>query len=158
MNNLFDRQKTVGKVGELKVIEYFQRQNKPVKDVSNIRQYQNIDVDLIADGLYIEVKTSNTIQYKNSIVFELVSDMNYCREGWFETSQADIFIFYSPQQNKLYKMTASSVRDFYNTNSENIKQYEYTAIEHNGYKKTSLLAEISVCDLLQNTDLEIIQL
>lgn len=90
--NLFSRQKTIGKKGEQAVKNYYISQGAEVIDVSNDKEYQKKDIDLIINGQTVEVKLGNKIpQYKEFCV-EIVSNDNpgYFRKGWFYTSQADI--------------------------------------------------------------------
>lgn len=90
--NTFATDKKVGKIGESLVKKILTNvHDMVVEDVSEIKMWQDMGVDLIGDDLLIEVK-SDTSETPN-IFFETVSNAKRGTKGCMLTTNAD-FIFY----------------------------------------------------------------
>lgn len=142
MNN-FIISKNYGKKGETAVKEYYETIGSDVIDVSEDKDFQKIDVDLIIDGELIEVKTQRSINRNDKIVLEL--EINYYdniyRKGWFFTTEANLLIFYDNINNAEYRVKTKELRDLLEKykHSGYIDFYDYDE-EH----KTCRLAYIPI--------------
>ena len=104
-NNLntpdFLKAKQKGKTGETAVIEHYKNNGCNVIDVSEDREFQKIDVDLIIDGDFVEVKTQKSLSEREKITLELETEYynSLIRQGWFYSTEANILIFYDNVNN-----------------------------------------------------------
>lgn len=148
---LFQQQKRKGEVGETAVINHYLKKGCTVEDTTNDRRYFESDIDLFINGQSVEVKTNNSIERYNSITVELISntDKNRYKEGWFITSKAKVFIFYSPRTNMTYQVFADDLRQMYAENESKCRHRYYKANEFGDVEKESLLAFIPL-DLIKS--------
>ena len=135
--------KKIGKVGESATIDYFNSQGYNVVDVSESADYQKIDIDLIVDDEFIEVKTQSGIHNKNVITLELDVELQYntntvYKQGWFNTSEADKILFYDKETNTAYLIDLIELRKIFNENQEEISIYYYDEETRKGTKISKL--------------------
>ena len=118
-NNLntpdFLKAKQKGKTGETAVIEHYKNNGCNVIDVSEDREFQKIDVDLIIDGDFVEVKTQKSLSEREKITLELETEYynSLIKQGWFYSTEANILIFYDNVNNIAYSVDTKELRDFY---------------------------------------------
>lgn len=142
----FIKSKNIGKKGESAVIEYYISKGKNVIDVSEQREFQKIDVDLIIDDEFIEVKTQSSINKNQKLTLELEINKNddvYCL-GWFYQTEANILIFYDKFTNTAYSIRTAELRELFNKHSNEFDIY-YFDEEY----KVSKLAFVNI-DFLKN--------
>lgn len=138
---LFEKQKSVGEIGEKEFLQYFD--SNLIKDVRDIEEYQNKDIDFIVNGFTVELKSSKNISNYNSITIELISNKEKNKKGWFITSQAEIFCFFDLENKIIYGCKSEDLRKWYRENIDDIKTLEYKSREYKTAKeKISLLAFI----------------
>lgn len=141
---LFQEQKRKGVVGETAIINHYRQKGCIVEDTTNNRDFFDMDIDLFINGQSVEVKTSNNIEKFDSITVELISntDSKRYKDGWFITSKAEVFIFYSPQTKISYQVIAEELRRCYAENENKCRHRYYTCNEFGNVNKESLLAYI----------------
>lgn len=95
----FDDSLKEGRKGELAVKKLLEDRGWLVYDVSDNPSYQERDIDLVIEGAgdirTVEVKTDNKYNSTGNICFELVSNLNTGRKGWYYTCDADLLIVYT---------------------------------------------------------------
>ena len=134
MYNKFDtpdfiKAKQKGKTGETAVIEHYKNNGCNVIDVSEDREFQKIDVDLIIDGDFVEVKTQKSLSEREKITLELETEYynSLIRKGWFYSTEANILIFYDNTNNIAYSVDTKELRDYYikNRHSELLESHSF---------------------------------
>ena len=115
-DNSFLKAKQKGKKGETAVKDYYINQGLEVIDVSEDREFQKIDVDFIIDGNFVEVKTQKSISEREKITLELETEYynSLVRQGWFNSTEANILIFYDNINNIAYSVDTKELRDYFN--------------------------------------------
>lgn len=87
--------------GEWELKKYLRANGADVEDVSNNSAYWSKDIDLIADGVNIEVKWDGVMATTGNIYIETVSNMEKSKPGWFNICQADK-LYYGDAKNKTF--------------------------------------------------------
>lgn len=108
----FAQNMSIGKRGEETVLQYYKNKGTKTQDVRNSWYYRTRDIDFLFNGQTVEVKTQQYIERDKQIVLEVVSnaDLKRFKMGWLMSSQADVFIFYSPKSNTMYQMLVNELR------------------------------------------------
>lgn len=147
--SLFDTMNQIGKIGETAVYNYYNSRGIDIIDVSHNPFYQAKDIDFIINGQSVEVKTGTKIKDYQQICLELVSnsDKDFFRKGFLFTTEAEVIIFYSPQEQKMYQIIVSELRKYYNDNKDNIETRVVYNNEFGSVIKESVLAFIPLKDL-----------
>lgn len=116
--NFFNQQLEKGKSGEAIVAAWLQKRGNQVKDVSDDREYQRRDIDLVVtnkDGatLTIEVKTDYKLHKSGNLFFESTYHKDWGdTPGWYDYCEADYVAFYDVIENKLYIYNFSLGREY----------------------------------------------
>lgn len=133
-------------MGEEVIKCYYCAKGSTVIDVSADKEYQNKDIDFIIDGQTVEVKTQNGIVNYGDVVLELVSNTDNARfkDGWFNTTQADVLIFYSPQYKVMYRVETQKLREWYAQNKYTLQKMYRVQLECGSYVKESYLAFLPI--------------
>lgn len=78
---------------------------------------------ILINGQTVEVKTDYRMYETGNLLLEMVSNSNpaYYKEGWFITSKAQVFVFYSPQTNSTYQVFADELRKVVFDNQSQLK-------------------------------------
>ena len=144
MSNKFQQQMEIGKIGEQAIAKHYRQQGCIVVDVSADRGYQEIDIDMLINGQTVEIKTDYNIHRYGNICVELVSNDSEDRykAGWFFTSEAKVFIFYSPQQNKSYQVLRKDLQSLYEEHKECFTEKHTITREFDNIYKKSIIAII----------------
>ena len=152
--NLFDQQLSKGEVGERNIEEYYKKQGCIVQNVSMDKEYQQKDIDFIINGQYVEVKTDTRIAETQNMCFELVSNdsKDMYKPGWFFTSEADVFIIYSPQTRMSYQILSKEIRQLYEQRKDLFSEKCLTFKEYSGLDKHSIIAIIPTEIVKQHCD------
>ena len=128
-NISFIKAKQKGKKGETAVIEHYKNNGCDVIDVSEDKEFQKIDVDLIIDGDFVEVKTQKSLSEREKITLELETEYynSLIRKGWFYSTEANILIFYDNTNNIAYSVDTKELRDYYikNRHSELLESHSF---------------------------------
>jgi len=100
----FQTQNKVGKTGEAIVDQWLQIHGYRIEDVSDLPQYQKAGIDRVlirpnGSTATAEYKTDIKAKQTGNLFFEACDDRNRPCWGW--TSQADLWIFFIPQQEIL---------------------------------------------------------
>lgn len=86
-----------GKQGEVMVANAFRKMNYDVQDVSNNKEFQKKDIDLVIDdngtSRYMEVKADWTMGTSGNIVLELWKQANSENLGWYSYTEATHLAF-----------------------------------------------------------------
>lgn len=140
--SLFQELKQKGEVGETAVIKHYQKLGCIIEDTSDNPQYFKDDIDMIINGQTVEVKTDYRMNETGNIALEMVSNYNpaYYKDGWFITSKAQIFVFYSPQTNNSYQVFADELRKVV---FENQNQFKYRNLRVNEFG--NVVKETQIC-------------
>lgn len=116
MNNGFDKQNDIGKIGEQMVTDFFESHGEKVIDVSGDMRYQQIDVDFVIRNTKIEVKTDLKMLKTGNIFLEFSKDRktgNY--PSWFYKSKADVIIFIDTNQRVMRVYRYSELKQISDT-------------------------------------------
>ena len=95
----------VGEIGEKVVREYLERLGYKVENVTNIKEYQNKDIDFIVkkEGfkteLPIEIKTDTLAHKTGNLAYEFYSNKYIKSKGCFEKTQAKYIFYYLSKTN-----------------------------------------------------------
>jgi len=93
---------TVGRIGEVMVIDYLTYLGFEVNDLENDIKLQRKGQDLIVNGVRIEIKHDRRIADTGNIFAEWSNERpNYIEKGWLQKSQAD-YLFILSTDNRLY--------------------------------------------------------
>ena len=144
--NLFNKQLEKGEQGEQAIEEYYKKQGYIVQNMTKKKEYWQKDIDLIINGQTVEIKTDARIAYTQNLCFELVSNNNeeMYKPGWFLTSEANVFIIYSPQTKMSYQILSKEIRQLYEQRKELFKERYLTFREYKGLDKHSVIAIIPI--------------
>lgn len=117
-DNSFLKSKMKGKKGETAVIEHYKNNGCNVIDVSEDKEFQKLDIDLIIDGDFVEVKTQKSLAEREKITLEIETEYynSLIRKGWFYSTEANILIFYDSTNNIAYSVNTEELRDYYSKN------------------------------------------
>lgn len=116
--NFFNQQLEKGKSGEAIVAAWLQKRGNKVKDVSDDREYQRRDIDLVitnkdGDTLTIEVKTDYKLHKSGNLFFESTYHKDWGdTPGWYDYCEADYIVFFDVIENKLYIYNFSLGREY----------------------------------------------
>ena len=156
----FDKLLEVGKEGEKAVSELLERSGCEVQDVSKEKWHQANDIDFIVrhgidfimrqsergsvPNITMEVKTDRRIHETMNICVELESNSNPAmkKEGWFKTSKADWFAFYSPAVEATFFIKREELIALYTQNKNKLKHIYRDQVECGRYIKTGLICII----------------
>ena len=156
----FDKLLEVGKEGEKAVSELLERSGCEVQDVSKEKWYQANDIDFIVrhgidfimrqserrsvPNITMEVKTDRRMHETMNICVELESNSNPAmkKEGWFKTSKADWFAFYSPAVEATFFIKREELVALYTQNKYKLKHIYRDQVECGRYIKTGLICII----------------
>lgn len=117
-NEFFNQQLQIGKSGEAIVAAWLQKRGNKVKDVSDDKEYQKRDIDLVItnkDGveLTMEVKTDYKLHKSGNLFFESTYHKDWGdTNGWYDYCEADYVVFYDVIGNKLYIYDFSNGREY----------------------------------------------
>ena len=127
MSNNFIADKRKGKIGERAVSDFFIKKGYFVEDVSENKDFQKLDIDLIVDNEFIEVKTQNSINKNNKITLEL--ECNYYEDlfvkGWFAYTEANIIVFYDKVNNIAYHIKTDELRELFEEYKDTFDIYDF---------------------------------
>lgn len=144
--NLFDKQLEKGEQGEQAIEAYYKQQGCIVQNMTMDKEYWEKDIDLIINGQTVEVKTDTRVAETQNLCFELVSNDNeeMYKPGWFFTSEANVFIIYSPQTRMSYQILSKEIRQLYEQRKDLFKERCLTFREYRGLDKHSVIAIIPI--------------
>lgn len=152
MENLFTKTNAIGKYGEKIVADYYKAKGDTVIDVSNDKEYQKQDIDLIINGQTVEIKTTNNFPIYKDFCLELVSNdtPERYKEGWFRTSQAEVVIFYSPKDKTMYQIRLDALRQYFKEHENEIETRRCYFREYGDIIKPCVLAFVPEADIELN--------
>ena len=147
-NKSFIKAKNKGKKGETAVKEYFINKGYDVIDVSENKEFQKMDIDLIIDGDFVEVKTQSCINRSNKIVLELETEYynSLFRKGWLYYTEANILMFHDKENNITYSVDTDELRKLFDKYKDS-KEIDYYYFDEES--KISTLVYMPI-DLIQN--------
>ena len=148
--SIFEKQKVIGKTGESAIYKYYRDKDINIIDVSEIPKYQVQEIDFLIKNQSVEVKTNNRIYTHNQITLEIIGNIEKQKQGWFSKSKAEVIIFYSPQENKMYQFLFQELRKYYKENETTIQHRIYKEHIKDNLYKSSLLAYIDIDELKQS--------
>lgn len=150
--SLFTLTNAIGKNGEEEVKNYYRKKGVKVIDVSDDIEYQKKDIDLLLNGQPVEVKVGAKIPQYKEICLEIVSNAlpDRYKDGWFLTTQAEVIIFYSPIEKKMYQLSVAELRDYYEMNKEKLKTKHIYVNEFGNFMKPAVLAFIPLDEIEEN--------
>lgn len=150
--SLFALTNAIGKKGEEAVKNYYLQKGVKVVDVSNDIEYQKKDIDLLLNGQTVEVKVGAKIPQYKEICLEIVSNATPERykDGWFLTTEAEVVIFYSPIEKKMYQLGVADLRNYYEANKDSLKTKNVFVNEYGSIQKPAVLAFIPLDEIEEN--------
>lgn len=118
-----------GEIGEVKTIEYLQKENftQDIVDVRDNKFWRDNDVDFIlicknGDLLKIEVKTDTQAHLSKNIVYEYMSNKHYKTKGCFEKTKCDVMFYYLSEIDKLYYINMYNLREYIKNEKDNLRE------------------------------------
>lgn len=111
-----------GRYAELKFMGHMQQCRFDYTDVSKVKMYQNMDIDVVVhddkEDIDVEVKSDEGIaKYKDhNISIETISSRRVMSDGWWLYCQAKWLFFYSPQDDCFYKFLRQDIKRFMDAN------------------------------------------
>lgn len=136
---LFQKTNKIGKIGEAAIINHYRKKGNTVIDYSNDEEYQKKDIDITINGQTVEVKTDTRVADTGNLCIELIANTQegkWYRDGWFNISEAEVFIFYSPQTKMSYQVFAFDLRQAYEAHKDEFEIRYFTNHEFgNVYKE-----------------------
>ena len=138
------------RAGEWELKRYLRANGADVVDVSNNPNYWNKDIDLIADGVNIEVKWDGVMATTGNIYIETLSDIDRQKSGWFNFCQADK-LYYGDATNKIfYIFDFPQLKEYVEQHKKELK--ERVARDRNKYSLGYLLPIGNVKNLYTTID------
>lgn len=107
-NKNFKKTLQEGKKGEQEIITYFKGRNSSVIDVSDDKEFQKKDIDLLLQNqenqkCSVEIKTDNRMSKTGNFFFEIGNDRETgYYDGWVKYCQADYICFFDNTKKKGY--------------------------------------------------------
>lgn len=100
--NGFTKQNQLGKVAESAIKSILEARGNIVEDVSSVKEYQAIDVDLVVNGsLKFEVKLDNSAKRTGNIFLEVGKTRKTgFYPSWLSKCEADVIAFYDSDIKK----------------------------------------------------------
>lgn len=103
-----------GKKFEARLVNQFNRENVDFQDVSDIKEYQEIDIDFIVSGkdgkkMMVEAKTTLFDKPQNRNI--LLGTSPTGRFGWFWRTKCDVLVFGIKQRNRIYIFNFKKFKD-----------------------------------------------
>ena len=148
----FDKLLEIGREGEKAVSELLERSGCEIEDVSKEKWYQANDIDFIVrqsekqniPNITMEVKTDRRIHETMNICVELESNSNpdMKKKGWFKTSKADWFAFYSPAVEATFFIKREELVALYTQNKNKLRHIYRDQVELGRFIKTGLICII----------------
>ena len=122
----FQRLLANGISGESVVHSVLRSDGFKIVDVSNIEEYQKIDVDaLMTNGSKewkLEIKTDSRISETNNICFEVGFDRNAgFRDWWFNKCEADVLCIYDDVKGIIYQLAWKRTKKYVSEYGKQIK-------------------------------------
>ena len=125
--HVFEKDNEIGKRGEKVFERYLKSVNLEYRDVSNIREYQEQDVDFIVSfknpqvDLKFEVKNDTRIATTGNIFFETMSNVDYSTNGCFNKTKSDVMVIVSESERRLYMISSRSLKRFVDENKDSLR-------------------------------------
>ncbi len=143
--NNFSAALAAGRKGEALAATFLEQQGYIIEDVSDSKQYQLQDIDLIAQqedrlALTIEVKADSRIADTGNICVETITNKSAKKKGWFFYTKALFIFFVDIQQEVIHCVRTNELRELYNNNS--FKHIETKQFECGEYLKLGEIALI----------------
>lgn len=114
--NYFNKAIEYGRKGETAVATLLTNAGFEVSNVSTDSAYFHCG-DLIAEKdnkkLFIEVKTDSYAAATGNLVVELITNVEWKKDGWLKVSTADKFAFYLEQSNEVILIDANELKENY---------------------------------------------
>lgn len=154
MASLFQETNSKGKVAERAVYNHYKGKGFNIVDVSEDKEYQKQDIDLIINGQTVEVKLGAKINQYEELVIELISnaDAKWYKAGWFYTTQAQAIIWYCPAEKAMYQITTEDLRLWFSQHANEVRTKLFVVNEFGNVNKPSLIAFIPVARLMTETN------
>lgn len=130
--------------GEQQVVDYLESLGYKVASVAEDREYQLMDVDILAykdsleDEVKIEVKNDGVISRTGNFFLETCCDIEKSKKGWFTYTGAD-YIYYRDRVNeKVYILSMDKLRGYVEAHNEEL-EIGYA----NDYRRDGTIAKTS---------------
>jgi hypothetical protein len=112
-----------GAKGEAIVKDYLISLGSDVIDVSKIKKYQDIDVDIIVNKTFLcEIKSDDKINATGNIYCEMVSNLRIKSPGYMIKCQAEKLLYYDTVGNILYEIDFKAMKQYVEDNKRNLKE------------------------------------
>jgi len=107
MSNNFDYLNEIGKGAESIIKEKLEMNGFEVKDVSDDKRYQKVDIDLVASkqgtSITVEIKHDSKISVNGNFFFENSHERESgVKEGWLHKCKAQALVFVDSSTNTIY--------------------------------------------------------
>ncbi len=101
-----------GEVGENKFIELCNRLNFKCVDVSDEKEYQDLDVDFIVDNTLVEVKTDYKIAETSNLYIEVWSSNKIGYKGWYQKTKCEYMYVYDVNNKLMYGFCFNDLKEY----------------------------------------------
>lgn len=107
----------MGKVAEKEFMKVLNTLSSKVIDVSNDKEYQDKDIDMIAQGVNgnmvsFEVKRQMQLHYTRNMLLETVSSKYINSIGWWHKCKADWLVFDEPQEEQFHIFDRETLKEY----------------------------------------------
>lgn len=137
-----------GRYAELKFMGYMQKCGVDYTDVSKVKLYQKMDIDVVVHDakkdIDVEIKSDKGIaKYKDhNLSIETISSRSIMSDGWWLYCQAKWLFFYSLQDDCFYKFLRDDIKRFMDVN--------YCREVDSGKGKCKLVQISKLCTFLEH--------
>jgi hypothetical protein len=156
----FSNSLKIGKTSELYAEQWFNKHGYNYTNVSDVKEYQEIDVDYIVDGLGLcEIKKNLHEAAKGpSGKFFWVEVKVGDKPGWWYKTEADFFLFLDSKNEKMIAIQNSKIfKDFVNKKIETAEhsddscyRYDYKKDYRYNYVITAVSMRVYLSELKNN--------
>lgn len=128
------------KLSEALVADFLISRGWTITDVSDDKQYQSVDIDIIAENedcrRTIEIKRDNCIAETGNIILETITNARKQTKGWFEITEAEYLFIHDTKNNVLLVAAISHLRQFIKEHRKLVRYKFFNSWEGYGYKQS----------------------
>lgn len=118
----------IGKRGERIFMDFLCRHGYSFTDVSDDREYQKQDVDVLIESkkmagkqIPVEIKNDTMIHRTGNIFFETMSNVDYATDGCFQKTKADIMVIVSEPEKSIYLVDAQFLKKYVTESAKSLR-------------------------------------
>ena len=129
--------KKIGDIACSQAIKYYEALGHTVTDVQGVKFFQALDVDLMVDGLLVEVKGDTCPRY-NNLFIEVVSNTAKGLPGWAVYCQADYIFYYFLREGKAVVLPVPAMQEWISKRAKDFRVAHAKTVNANGSGYTNI--------------------